>query len=62
MKVKKAHHRPSLFKVPEFILCVAVGESADMIVNSKRVVPKVAIEKGFKLNFSNLELALNDII
>ncbi|MBI5326398.1 MAG: TIGR01777 family protein [Ignavibacteriae bacterium] len=58
----KVLHRPSIFKVPEFLLRIAVGDSADMIVNSKSVVPKVAIEKGFKFKYTELEKALIDII
>ena len=54
----KVLHRPSIFKVPEFMLRLAVGESADMIVNSKRVVPKVVLENGFQFKKSELDEAL----
>lgn len=60
--IGKALHRPSIFKVPECMLRLAVGESADMIVNSKRVIPKVALEKNFQFKYRELEKALIDII
>ncbi len=58
----KTLHRPSIFKVPEFMLRIAVGESADMIVNSKRVVPRVALDKDFQFKNRELQKALIDIL
>ena len=57
----KILHRPSIFKVPEFMLRIAVGESTDMIVNSKKVKPKIALENGFKFKIRELQKALEDI-
>ena len=58
----KALHRPSIFKVPEFMLRLSIGESTDMIVNSKRVVPSVALEKNFQYKYKELEKALINLI
>lgn len=54
--------RPSFFKVPEFILKVILGESAAMILNSNRVIPKKAIENGYNFEYDNLEKALKNIL
>lgn len=55
-------NRPSIFKVPGFVLRVLVGEAASAIVSSQRVVPKKLIEHGFKFKFEKLEAALNDLL
>ncbi|TAL70144.1 MAG: DUF1731 domain-containing protein [Bacteroidetes bacterium] len=53
----KALHRPSLYRVPELMLRIAVGESADMLVNSKHVVPKVSLEKNYKYKYKGLNFS-----
>ncbi|TAL68109.1 MAG: TIGR01777 family protein [Bacteroidetes bacterium] len=55
-------HRPSILPLPEFLLRIAVGESAGMIVNSKRVVPGVALDNNFHFKYEVLEKALSNII
>ncbi|HSD63530.1 MAG TPA: TIGR01777 family oxidoreductase [Ignavibacteriaceae bacterium] len=58
----KAMHRPAFFKVPKFILRAAVGEAADFITASMKVVPKKLEVSGFKFEYPLLKDALNDIL
>jgi len=54
--------RPSFFKVPEFVLNVALGEAASPILSSVRAQPKVLQKAGFEFHFSDLEFALADVL
>jgi uncharacterized protein (TIGR01777 family) len=60
--IGKKVHRPSLFPVPLFALKLVVGEAAESIVASQRVIPKKLLGSGFKFNFENIEQALNDLL
>jgi uncharacterized protein len=51
-------HRPSIFKVPEFALKIAVGEGAQPILSSLRVIPKALIQNSFKFKYEFLKPAL----
>jgi len=55
-------NRPSVFKVPEFLLNIALGEAAEPILASLRVQPKVLQKTDFKFEFEDLETALGDIL
>jgi len=55
-------NRPSMFKVPEFLLNIALGEAAEPILASLRVQPKVLQKADFKFEFEDLETALGDIL
>jgi len=46
----KAHHRPSLLPVPRFALTAAVGEFAEEILSSRRVLPKALLDSGFEFH------------
>lgn len=54
--------RPALFPAPAFALKLALGELADMLLGSQRVVPKAASEAGFVFRFGSLEAALADVV
>ncbi|TVR17341.1 MAG: TIGR01777 family protein [Balneolaceae bacterium] len=54
--------RPSLFRVPEFALNIALGEAAQPILSSLNVKPKVLEVTGFEFDFADLEEALADIL
>lgn len=55
-------NRPSLFKVPEFVLNAVLGEAATPVLASLRVQPKVLQQAGFEFRFDDLEVALGDIL
>jgi uncharacterized protein (TIGR01777 family) len=55
-------HRPSLFRVPEFVLDFVLGEAANPIVTSKRLQPKKLQQHSFEFRFHYLREALGDIL
>ena len=61
-KMGKVLNRPSIFRVPEFVLNIALGEAAQPVVSSLRVQPKVLQTEGFEFVFEDLEEALADIL
>ncbi len=58
----KVMGRPSWFRVPEFMLKIAVGDSASSILASLRAVPGKLLEHGYTFRHPNLERALRDIL
>ena len=54
--------RPAFLPVPKFALRVAVGEFANSLFFSQRVIPEVALKHGFHFQFSELDSALADLI
>lgn len=55
-------NRPSIFRVPEFALSIALGESAKPVTDSIRMQPKKLQVSGFEYQFEELEEALADIV
>lgn len=55
-------HRPSLFRVPEFVLKMILGEAANPVITSKRVQPEKLHSHGFEFRFPYLRQALGDIL
>ncbi len=58
----KVMNRPSFFRVPEFALKLVLGEAAQPVLSSLRVKPKVLLSEGFEFEFTDLEIALADIL
>jgi uncharacterized protein (TIGR01777 family) len=58
----KVLHRPSFLSVPEFIIKLAVGEGAESILSSLRVIPQKLIKNSFKFNYEHLEPALLSLL
>lgn len=54
--------RPSWLSTPEFLLKIALGQMAEMILHGQRVVPKKIISAGFKFRFPKLRSALEDAV
>ncbi|HLH01876.1 MAG TPA: TIGR01777 family oxidoreductase [Bryobacteraceae bacterium] len=55
-------HRPAPFVIPKFALKLVMGELADFVFDSQRVVPKAAVEAGFQYEFPELDNALADLL
>ncbi len=55
-------HRPSIFRVPEFVLRLVLGEGAESIVNGSYILPKRTLDSGYNFKFDNVESALNDLL
>jgi uncharacterized protein (TIGR01777 family) len=50
-ELAKALHRPALFPVPRLALRLAMGAVADHILDSARVVPEAAQQRGFEFHY-----------
>lgn len=57
----KALGRPSFIRAPEFMLRLAMGEAADTLLASLRVIPTRALEEGYQFEFPELHAALEDL-
>jgi uncharacterized protein (TIGR01777 family) len=57
----KAMHRPSWAAVPSFVLRLAFGEMAEMLLTGQRVVPSKLTLNGYAFRFPKLDDALADI-
>lgn len=55
-------HRPAVLAVPVFALRLAMGEMADSVVASARVVPQAAQALGFPFEFARLQPCLQSLI
>ncbi len=58
----KVMSRPSLFKVPKFVLKIAVGEVTESITASMKVIPQKLLDEGFGFKFGNLNKAIKNLI
>ena len=54
----RALGRPTIFRVPAFALRAAMGELAGELLGSRRVVPRVAMDRGFAFRYPTLEETL----
>jgi uncharacterized protein (TIGR01777 family) len=54
--------RPSALPAPELAVKLALGELASVVLASQRVVPRRALELGFRFRFPALEPALRDLL
>ena len=57
----RALRRPAFLPVPEFALRALMGEMADVLFGSQRVVPKAALEAGYEFQYPSLATALADL-
>ncbi|MBP9113914.1 MAG: TIGR01777 family oxidoreductase [Polyangiaceae bacterium] len=55
-------HRPSLLRVPELGLRIALGEMANVILRGQRAIPKKLTDEGFKFKFPTLRDALKNVL
>lgn len=54
--------RPAFMRAPEFALRLALGEAAEAMLASLRVVPRRALDAGYVFRFPRLAAALADIV
>ena len=54
----RALHRPTIFPAPKFGLKIAFGEFADVLFASQKVIPKAALDAGYRFAFPEVEGAL----
>lgn len=56
--IGRALHRPSWFPAPPFLLKLALGEQAEVILSSIRVLPARAQDAGFQFRYTDSDTAL----
>jgi len=54
--------RPAIFPVPRFLLRIVVGPIAESIISSQNISVEKLIKAGFEFKFTNLPLALKQIL
>ena len=54
----RAVHRPAILPAPAFALRLALGELSRVMLDSVRIIPKVALEDGYTFRFPNVEAGL----
>ncbi len=57
----RAMHRPSWAPVPGFVLKLALGEMADMVLTGQRIVSAKLLHNGYSFQYPTLDGALADI-
>lgn len=56
--IGKVYKRPTLFRVPSFILKLVLGESASMVLDSQRMIPENILKANFRFEYELIEEAL----
>jgi hypothetical protein len=57
-----ALHRPSFLAAPRFALRLGLGEMADLLLGSTRVIPEIATASGYQFQFPLLRPALEHLL
>jgi len=58
----QAVHRPAKLTIPRFAMKLALGEMAEFVLASTRVIPKAAQQAGFSFEFPELGAALREAV
>jgi uncharacterized protein (TIGR01777 family) len=58
----RALHRPSFLPTPALAVRLAVGEMSSVVLASQRVLPRKALELGYRFRFERLGPALEDLL
>jgi uncharacterized protein len=58
----KVLNRPSFFKVPEFLLKIILGETAEAALSSLKVLPQKLNDYNLKFEFKDLSSCLKDLL
>jgi uncharacterized protein (TIGR01777 family) len=61
-ELASALRRPAFLPVPEMALKALMGEMADVLVGSQRVLPKAALASGYEFHYPELGQALADLL
>lgn len=54
--------RPALIPVPAFLLRLLLGEMAELVLGSQRVIPKRLLDQAFPFKYTELDAALLDAV
>lgn len=55
-------HRPCIFRVPETVLKLAMGEMSDLLIYGQAVVPRKLLDAGFQFRYTELDSALSSLL
>jgi len=58
----KVIKRPSVIKVPEFVLKIVMGEASGLVTKGVKVIPQKLIKYGYNFNYDNVEKALINLL
>jgi uncharacterized protein (TIGR01777 family) len=58
----KALHRPAVMPAPAFAIRLALGEFAQVLLESQRVVPAKLLDRGFRFRFGEIDRALASLV
>jgi uncharacterized protein (TIGR01777 family) len=58
----RAAHRPAILPVPKFALKLVLGEAAEFLFASLRVVPEATESAGFQFEYPQLQSALKELL
>lgn len=58
----KTLNRPCLLPMPEFVLRLAMGEMADLLVYGQNAIPQRLLDAGFKFQYPKLKGALEHLL
>jgi uncharacterized protein (TIGR01777 family) len=58
----KILHRPSFFRVPEFVLKMVLGEMSETVLSSQKVYPERLSLLGYKFLYPEITRALKDLL
>lgn len=61
-QIGRTLNRPSWINAPKFALNLILGEAAQPVLSSLRVLPKALMDHGFEFIFDDLEEALSDLL
>jgi uncharacterized protein (TIGR01777 family) len=61
-ELAKCLHRRALLPIPAWLLKLAMGEMAELLLGSQRVIPKKALDSGFRFSYETLEPALSEVL
>ncbi len=57
-----AVHRPAVFRIPKFALKLALGDVAEFVFKSERVIPEATERAGFGFQYPEIEAALRALL
>jgi uncharacterized protein len=55
-------HRPAILPAPAFALKLAFGEMASVLLDSQRVLPRAALDRGYRFRYPELIPALRSVV
>ena len=53
--------RPCVFPMPEFVLRLAMGEMADLLIYGQNAIPESLVKAGFRFDYEHLDKALQNV-